>query len=122
MSEIKHISHVFPPWPFEAYARTISPLFAQDGGGYLLTLPDLPGCMADGETEAVANGRDAFVAVVSALADMGRDIPALSFSPMMRRRPGLWASSSPVCPNRFTPNALHAPKLKACRSIPWCWD
>jgi predicted RNase H-like HicB family nuclease len=25
---------------------------AEDGGGFLLTVPDLPGCMSDGETEA----------------------------------------------------------------------
>lgn len=39
--------------------------------------------MSDGETEAeaVVNGRDAFVAVVSALHDIGREIPAPSFSP-----------------------------------------
>ncbi len=83
MSEIKNIPRIVPPWPFEAYAHIISPLSEEDGGGYLITFPDLPGCMADGETEAeaVANGRDAFVAVVSALADMGRDIPAPSFIP-----------------------------------------
>ncbi len=49
----------------------------------LITFPDLPGCMADGETEAeaVENGRDAFLAVVSALADMGRDIPCVEKRP-----------------------------------------
>jgi len=82
MSEI-NIPRIVPPWPFEAYAHIISPLSGEDGGGFLITFPDLPGCMSDGETEAeaVENGRDAFIAVVSALADMGRDIPAPSFSP-----------------------------------------
>lgn len=82
MSEI-NIPRIVPPWPFEAYAHIISPLSDEDGGGFLITFPDLPGCMSDGETEAeaVENGRDAFIAVVSALADMGRDIPAPSFSP-----------------------------------------
>ncbi|MDR0478299.1 MAG: type II toxin-antitoxin system HicB family antitoxin [Burkholderiaceae bacterium] len=83
MSEIKSIPRIVPPWPFEAYAHTITPLSEADGGGYLITFPDLPGCMSDGETEAeaVANGRDAFIGVVSALADMGREIPAPSFNP-----------------------------------------
>jgi antitoxin HicB len=83
MSEIKTISKINPPWPFEAYAHIISRLPDEDGGGYLITFPDLPGCMADGETEAeaVENGRDAFISALSALADMGRDIPAPSFSP-----------------------------------------
>lgn len=80
---VKTISRIVPPYLFEAYAHIISPLSAEEGGGFLITFPDIPGCMSDGETEAeaVENGRDAFVAVVSALHDMGRDIPAPSFSP-----------------------------------------
>jgi antitoxin HicB len=48
----------------------------------MINFPDLPWCMADGETEAeaVENGRDAFLATVSALADMGRTIPPPAFS------------------------------------------
>lgn len=77
------IPRIEPPWPFEAYAHIISPLPVDEGGGFLITFPDLPGCMSDGETEAeaVENGRDAFLAVVSALRDMGREIPAPSFGP-----------------------------------------
>jgi len=83
MSEIKSIARITAPWPFEAYAHIISRISDEDGGGYLITFPDLPGCMADGQTEAeaVENGRDAFVATLSALADMGRDIPAPVFAP-----------------------------------------
>jgi len=83
MSTIKHIARIAAPWPFEAYAHLISRLSDEEGGGYLITFPDLPGCMADGETEAEAaeNGRDAFAVALSALADMGRDIPAPSFIP-----------------------------------------
>ena len=81
--EVKIIPRIIPPYPFEAYAHIISPLSAEEGGGFLITFPDIPGCMSDGETEAeaVENGRDAFVAVVSALHDMGRDVPAPLFSP-----------------------------------------
>ena len=81
--EVRMIPRIVPPWPFEAYAHIISPLPPAEGGGFLITFPDLPGCMSDGETEAeaVENGRDAFVAVVSALHDMGREIPAPSFRP-----------------------------------------
>ena len=105
MSEIKSIPRVVPPWPFEAYAHIISPLSAEEGGGYLITFPDLPGCMSDGETEteAVENGRDAFIAVVSALADMGRDIPAPSFSPDDATVPG--ASGKFVA---RVPKSIHA--------------
>lgn len=80
---VKTIPRIEPPWPFEMYAHIISHLPASEGGGYLITFPDLPGCMSDGETEAeaVENGRDAFVAVISAIHDMGRKIPAPSFCP-----------------------------------------
>lgn len=82
---VKIIPHVEPPYPFEAYAHVISPLSEEDGGGFLITFPDLPGCMSDGETEAdaIENGRDAFSAWVSARADMCRAIPAPTFRPDM---------------------------------------
>lgn len=76
MSEIL-VQHVEPPHPFEAYAHVVEPLTAEDGGGFLITFPDLPGCMSDGETEpeALANARDAFSAWMSARANLGKPIP-----------------------------------------------
>ena len=47
---VKNIKKVEPPYPFEAYTHVVSPLSAEDGGGFLITFPDLPGCMSDGET------------------------------------------------------------------------
>jgi antitoxin HicB len=43
------------------YPFTIRPLSADEGGGYLIEHPDLPGCHSDGETpeQAIVNGRDA---------------------------------------------------------------
>lgn len=32
------------------YPFTIRHLSKEDGGGYLIEFPDLPGCMSDGET------------------------------------------------------------------------
>lgn len=103
--EVKTIPRIVPPWPFEAYAHIISPLSAGDGGGFLITFPDLPGCMSDGETEAeaVESGRDAFNAVISALHDMGREIPAPSFSPDDATTPG--ASGKFVA---RVPKSIHA--------------
>jgi antitoxin HicB len=103
--EVKTIPRIVPPWPFEAYAHLISPLSADDGGGFLITFPDLPGCVSDGQTEAeaVANGRDAFASVVSALHDMGREIPAPSFSPDTATAPG--ASGKFVA---RVPKSIHA--------------
>lgn len=78
---IKEIKAITPPHPFEAYTQVISPLSSEEGGGFLISFPDLPGCMSDGETieEAIHNGRDAFLAWISAQADMGREIPRPSY-------------------------------------------
>ena len=60
-------------YPFE-----LRPLSDEEGGGWLVTYPDLPGCMSDGETpeDAMANGKDALDAWLSAAAEVGREIPA----------------------------------------------
>lgn len=62
---------------FENYAFEIRPLTDHEGGGFLITWADLPGCMADGETpaEAIKNGKDAFRAWMQAQIDDGREIP-----------------------------------------------
>lgn len=75
------IQTIKPPYPFEAYAHIIEPLTADEGGGFLITFPDLPGCMADGltEAEAIENGRDAYLSWVSAVADLGDVIPQPKF-------------------------------------------
>ena len=59
------------------YPVIVSPLWEADGGGFAATVPDLPGCMSDGETpeEAIANVQDAIEAWLEAARDMGRDIP-----------------------------------------------
>ena len=46
--------------PFD-YAVVIERLPDSDGGGYVAYVPDLPGCMSDGETreEAARNVEDA---------------------------------------------------------------
>jgi len=61
-----------PKYPFE-----IRLLTTEEGGGYLITFPDLPGCMSDGETieEAIANGADAEAAWLQAARKWGDPIP-----------------------------------------------
>lgn len=59
---------------FDDYAINVTPLDEDDGGGFLVTFPDLPGCMADGETveEALVEAKDAFKAWADAeLQDKG---------------------------------------------------
>jgi antitoxin HicB len=62
---------------FETYPFEIRPLSEEDGGGYLVTFPDLPGCMSDGETpeEALDHGKDAFRCWMRAHIGDGRPIP-----------------------------------------------
>lgn len=75
---VKQIKPATRPYPFEAYGHVVSPLSGDDGGGYMILFPDLPGCMSDGETmeEVLDNGRDAFNSWIAAQMDMGRQIPA----------------------------------------------
>jgi predicted RNase H-like HicB family nuclease len=75
---VKTIAKAQPTFPFEAYSHIVSPIDSADGGGFMFTMPDIPGVMADGATEleAIADGREAFMACVSAMVDMGQEIPA----------------------------------------------
>ena len=43
------------------YEIVVTPLSAEEGGGYVARIPDLPGCVGDGETPeaAVADVREA---------------------------------------------------------------
>jgi predicted RNase H-like HicB family nuclease len=80
---IRKIKRAGHPHPFESYAHIVSPLSRDEGGGFLITFPDLAGCMSDGETEeeAVRNGRDAFESWVSARIDAGKPIPPPAYRP-----------------------------------------
>ncbi|MDP1607111.1 MAG: type II toxin-antitoxin system HicB family antitoxin [Rhodocyclaceae bacterium] len=62
---------------FEDYPLEIRPLTADEGGGFLATFPDLPGCMADGESpeEAIEDARGAFAAWMAAHVEDGRPVP-----------------------------------------------
>lgn len=63
---------------FEDYPINVHPVPEDEGGGFMVSLPDLPGCIADGETvdEAIAEARDAFDAwVMAENEDKGR-LPA----------------------------------------------
>lgn len=79
---VKRIARTNPPFPFEAYSHLVSPISKADGGGFMFTMPDIPGVLADGETEleAIADGREAFLAIVSALADLGQEVPSPVFN------------------------------------------
>jgi antitoxin HicB len=59
------------------YPVLIEPLPVEDGGGFVATVPDLPGCMSDGETpeEALANVRDAVAEWIGEARALGRAVP-----------------------------------------------
>ena len=79
---IKTIAKAQPAFPFEAYSHVVGPINAVDGGGFMFTMPDIPGVVADGATEleAIADGREAFIAMVSAMVDIGQEVPAPAFN------------------------------------------
>lgn len=62
------------------YPVIVSPLSDEDGGGFLAMVPDLPGCMSDGETpaEAVENVQDAIEGWLDLARELGREIPTPS--------------------------------------------
>lgn len=59
------------------YAVLVRPLTESDGGGYAATVPDLPGCMSDGETmlEAIGNIAGAIESWKEGAEELGRSIP-----------------------------------------------
>lgn len=62
----------------QGYPITLSPIPENEGGGYMVTIADLPGCVADGATvdEAIAEARDAFKAWTMAEQEDSATLPA----------------------------------------------
>ena len=59
------------------YEVAIRPLDPADGGGFIATVSELPGCFSDGDTpeEALRNAYDAIGCSIEAALEMGRAIP-----------------------------------------------
>ena len=59
-------------YPFE-----VRPLSKEEGGGYSIYFPDLPGCWSDGATpeDAIQNGRDALQSWLAVAREFGDGIP-----------------------------------------------
>ena len=85
---------------FEDYPVEIRPLSAEEGDGFLATFPDLPGCMADGETpeQAISDARGAFACWMAAHIEDGRPVPL----------PGGGAQAAPVRFVQRLPRSVHA--------------
>ncbi len=61
----------------EKYPFTVRPLPEEDGGGFLIEYPDIPGCFSNGDSveEVIANGRNALRSVLRTLREFGDPIP-----------------------------------------------
>lgn len=59
------------------YSIVVEPLSDEDGGGFVATVPDLPGCISDGETEmeALLNVQDAIVCWLEAADERKEPYP-----------------------------------------------
>lgn len=59
------------------YKIEIQKLSDDEGGGFLAIIPELPGCMSDGETyeKALANAKDAISCWIDTARELGREIP-----------------------------------------------
>lgn len=81
------------------YAAMIRPLTKEEGGGYLVEIPDLPGCIADGETVEAALGEaeSAIESWIQTAKEFGDPIPDPSIS---KRYSGQWRMR--------VPKSLHA--------------
>jgi antitoxin HicB len=62
---------------FKGYLFEVKELSKEEGGGYCVTFPDLPGCMSDGETieEAIENAKDAFNAWMDVNKEWKKPVP-----------------------------------------------
>ena len=70
------------------YAIMVEPLSAADGGGWLASVPALPGCLGDGETPdaALADAKAAITEWHAAAKELGRDIPGPASLGQWRQR------------------------------------
>lgn len=59
------------------YLFVIAPLSEEDGGGFVAYVPDLPGCMSDGDTpeQAALNIQDAILEWLDCAAERKMEIP-----------------------------------------------
>jgi antitoxin HicB len=72
----------------DQYLFTVRPLSREEGGGYFVEYPDIPGCMSDGETieEAIANGREALRDCMEVFRESDRKLPQPGIDAAQRRQ------------------------------------
>ncbi|MGH6900811.1 MAG: toxin-antitoxin system HicB family antitoxin [Geminicoccaceae bacterium] len=82
------------------YPFQVRPLADEEGGGYLIEFPDLPGCLSDGATieAALASGADALRSWIATAWEFGDPVPPPS-CPSDDAYSGRW--------NMRVPRSLH---------------
>jgi len=72
-----------------AYPVLVRKLTQAEGGGYLAEFPDLPGCMADGETpeQALRESQDALRSYLASVKAHGDSLPAPAEALWRQRAP-----------------------------------
>lgn len=72
----------------DSYSFTLHRLSKDEGGGYLVEYPDIPGCMSDGENieAAIVNGREALRDCIAVFKESGRKIPKAAVEPAQWRQ------------------------------------
>jgi antitoxin HicB len=80
----------------DEYPFLLRQLTREEGGGFIIEFPDLPGCMSDGDTieEAIANGRDAALCWIETAKEAGLAIPVPNDS-MVSSLSGKWVQRAP---------------------------
>jgi len=73
------------------YAVLVRPLQEDEGGGWIATVPDLPGCTSDGETmqEAIDHVQDAIEEWIDEAKQLGRKVP------VPNKTLGQWSQRAP---------------------------
>ncbi|MGQ9557723.1 MAG: type II toxin-antitoxin system HicB family antitoxin [Desulfurispora sp.] len=58
-----------------------------EGGGYTVTVPALPGCITEGDTleEALANAREAITGYIRIMEKLGQPVPLSDLPPVQRQ-------------------------------------
>jgi len=76
------------------YQANIRPLSKDEGGGYIVEFPEIPGCYADGETpeEAFREAHDALESWLKTAKEFGDPIPKPNST---RRYSGQWRQRVP---------------------------
>lgn len=59
------------------YAVLVEPLSSDEGGGFVASVPDLPGCLSDGDSpqEALQNVQDAIAVWIDEATRLGQAVP-----------------------------------------------